>query len=87
MTGTPGAATAGDGEAPERSPPFSPNYDLTGKVGGLCAQCWGPPGRHLGTSLPMSFALGPCPSLSTRLSGTVSWVSSLGHNPWVHLSL
>lgn len=43
MTGTPGAATAGDGEAPERSPPFSPNYDLTGKVGGLCAQCWGPP--------------------------------------------
>ncbi|XP_031207545.1 ras-related protein Rab-37 isoform X3 [Mastomys coucha] len=32
MTGTPGAATAGDGEAPERSPPFSPNYDLTGKV-------------------------------------------------------
>ncbi|KAM7334557.1 hypothetical protein ACRRTK_007877 [Alexandromys fortis] len=32
MTGTPGAATTGDGEAPERSPPCSPNYDLTGKV-------------------------------------------------------
>lgn len=87
MTGTPGAATAGDGEAPERSPPFSPNYDLTGKVGGLCAQCWGPPGRHLGTSLPMSFTLGPCPSLSTPLSGSVSWVSDLGHNPWAYPSL
>lgn len=32
MTGTPGAATTGDGEAPELSPPCSPNYDLTGKV-------------------------------------------------------
>ncbi|XP_058417512.1 ras-related protein Rab-37 isoform X1 [Diceros bicornis minor] len=32
MTGTPGAAAARDGEAPERSPPCSPSYDLTGKV-------------------------------------------------------
>ncbi|MBV94812.1 Na(+)/H(+) exchange regulatory cofactor NHE-RF1, partial [Eschrichtius robustus] len=32
MTGTPGAAATRNGEAPERSPPCSPSYDLTGKV-------------------------------------------------------
>uniref|UniRef100_A0A2K5P8E2 small monomeric GTPase n=1 Tax=Cercocebus atys TaxID=9531 RepID=A0A2K5P8E2_CERAT len=32
MTGTPGAAATRDGEAPERSPPCSPSFDLTGKV-------------------------------------------------------
>ncbi|XP_006145910.1 ras-related protein Rab-37 isoform X2 [Tupaia chinensis] len=32
MTGTPGAAAARDGEAPERSSPCSLSYDLTGKV-------------------------------------------------------
>ncbi|PNJ87650.1 RAB37 isoform 15 [Pongo abelii] len=31
MTGTPGAAATRDGEAPERSPPCRPSYDLTGK--------------------------------------------------------
>ncbi|XP_059854233.1 ras-related protein Rab-37 isoform X4 [Delphinus delphis] len=32
MTGTPGAAATRNGEAPERSPPCSPSYDLMGKV-------------------------------------------------------
>ncbi|XP_060058687.1 ras-related protein Rab-37 isoform X2 [Erinaceus europaeus] len=32
MTGTPGASSTRDGEAPERPPPCSPSYDLTGKV-------------------------------------------------------
>nr|XP_036853246.1 ras-related protein Rab-37 isoform X2 [Manis javanica] len=32
MMGTPGSAAAREGEAPDRSPPCSPSYDLTGKV-------------------------------------------------------
>ncbi|XP_036078307.1 ras-related protein Rab-37 isoform X3 [Rousettus aegyptiacus] len=32
MTGTPGAAATRDSETPQRSPPCSPSYDLTGKV-------------------------------------------------------
>lgn len=39
--GTPGSAAAREGEAPDRSPPCSPSYDLTGKVGEQRAQCWG----------------------------------------------
>ncbi|XP_023387426.1 ras-related protein Rab-37 isoform X4 [Pteropus vampyrus] len=31
MTGTPGAAATRDSETPQRSPPCSPSYDLTGK--------------------------------------------------------
>lgn len=43
MTGMSGAAVTRDGEALEDSPPCSPSYDVTGKVGGHCAQRWGLP--------------------------------------------
>uniref|UniRef100_A0A2K5DG35 RAB37, member RAS oncogene family n=1 Tax=Aotus nancymaae TaxID=37293 RepID=A0A2K5DG35_AOTNA len=39
MTGTAGATATQDGEAPKRSPPCSPSYDLTGKVGGPSPLC------------------------------------------------
>lgn len=62
MTGTPGAAATRDGEAPEHSPPCSPSYDLTGKVGGHCALRWGPPCQLRGPPVPAPFALRPRPS-------------------------
>lgn len=77
MTGTPGAAATRDGEAPERSPPCSPSYDLTGKVGGHCAQRWGLLCRPWGSPLPRFL----CPQ-SPDLPAQASYWLRL---PWTHL--
>lgn len=101
MTGTPGAAATRDSETPQRSPPCSPSYDLTGKVGGHCAQRWGllcrlwgpplpPPPRTLRPEtlefpVPRTFLGCVC----FRLSPSLRQQSGEGgskHSPWAHPS-